>query len=265
MLPFIFLLALHGYIDAKRIVVRKYSAYFENLPSQFDGYSILHLSDFHFTRYSKWVDIIAEYIRNLPADIAVITGDFRYKKYTDSRGALESMERLAPAFRVRDGIYACLGNKDTVAMIPDLEKLRIKVLRNSNIRIRRNGGEMYLLGVDERNPYKDFSTDAADSLRGIPDGTFRILLAHTPDYIKWSRLFAVDLVLAGDTHGGQIRFPLIGPVAVKSRISRRYCRGWIYENRARMFINSGLGSVGLPIRTFCPPEIVQIVLRRGTI
>ena len=265
MLPLIFFLALYGYIDTKRIVVRKYSAYFENLPDEFDGYSILHLSDFHFTRYSRWVDSIGEYIRNLPTDMAVITGDFRYKKYTDSRGALESMERLAPAFRVRDGIYACLGNKDTAAMIPGLEKLGIKVLRNSNIKIQRNGGKIYLLGVDERHPYKNFSTDAADSLRGIPEGTFRILLAHTPDYIKWSRLFETDLILAGDTHGGQIRLPLIGPVAVKSRVSRRYCRGWISEGGARMFINSGLGSVGLPIRTFCRPEIVKIVLRRGTI
>jgi len=265
MLPFIFAFVLHGYFGARNLVVRKYSVYFEDLPQQFDGYSILHLSDFHFLKCDSRVDTIAEYVRNLPADIAVLTGDFRYKNYSKMHGACESMEKLALAFKVRDGIYACLGNKDTVEMVPSLERSGIKVLRNANVRLSRDGGEIYLLGVDERNPYKEFSTDANDSLRGVPDGAFKVLLSHTPDYIKWSRLYGIDLVLAGDTHGGQIRFPLIGAPIVKSKIGAKYCRGWIEEGGVRMFVNSGLGSVVLPIRTFCPPEIVKIILRRGSI
>ena len=95
MLPFIFAFVLHGYFGARNLVVRKYSVYFEDLPQQFDGYSILHLSDFHFLKCDSRVDTIAEYVRNLPADIAVLTGDFRYKNYSKMHGACESMEKLA--------------------------------------------------------------------------------------------------------------------------------------------------------------------------
>lgn len=265
MLPFIFAVFVYGYFESRRIVVRKYSVYFENLPPQFDGYSILHVSDFHFTRYNRWVRTIGEYIRNLPADVAVITGDFRSKNYTERDGVYEATRKLAFSFRTRDGVFACLGNKECPDMVPTFEDMGIRVLRNSNIRIQRDGGELYLLGVDERNPYEDFSTDANDSLRDVPKGAFKILLAHTPDYIKWSRLYGMELVLAGDTHGGQTRFPIIGPPKVKSRISRKYCRGWIYEGGVKMFVNSGLGSVNFPLRTLCPPEIVQIILRCGSI
>jgi predicted MPP superfamily phosphohydrolase len=265
MLPFVFLLLVHGYFEARRIIVRKYTVYFDNLPDEFDGYSILHVSDFHFVRHNRWVRTIAEYIRNLPADIGVMTGDYRCKNYTDWAGPLESMGELARSFRTRDGLFACLGNKESVGIVPAFEDMGIRVLFNSNVRLRRNGGELYLLGVDGRNPYRDFSTDANDSLRGIPKGAFKILLAHTPDYVKWARLYGIDLMLTGDTHGGQIRLPILGALRVKSKVSRKYSRGWVSEGGLRMFVNSGLGSVNIPVRTFCPPEISVIVLRKGSL
>ena len=262
MLPFIIGLIGYGYYERRKLIVRKYNVYFEDLPAQFNGYSILHLSDLHISKRTKWVRIIGEYVQNLPADLAVITGDFRYQYHTENRGVFEAMKELSTAFRTGDGVFGCLGNNDSVRMIPGLENSGIRILRNSNIKLTRNGAEIYLLGVDERNPYKDFSTDSMDSLRGVGKDAFKILLSHTPDYIKWSKGYGVDLLLAGDTHGGQIRLPLLGPPRVKSRLSRKYCRGWIREGGTRLFINSGLGYVGLPLRTFCPPEIVHITLRK---
>ena len=224
MLIFLVPFIAYGYVEAKRIVVRKYTVYFDDLPEQFDGYSIIHLSDFHFTHCDGRVCEIEEYLKNLQADIAVMTGDFRYKNYTKTPGVFESMERIMSALRIRDGAYACLGNKDSLKMIPPFEKMGIKVLRNASKRIVRDRGELYLLGVDERNPCREFSTDAVDSLRNVPGNAFKVLLAHTPDYIKWARFFNIDLMLAGDTHGGQVRLPLFGPLRVKSRLSRKYCR-----------------------------------------
>jgi uncharacterized protein len=263
MLPFMALLLIYGFFEGRRIIIREYSVYYENLPANFDGYSILHLSDFHFKHFDGRVKQIANYISNLPSDIAVITGDFRNKSYTDWHDVLVALNSLSKSFRVRDGVYACLGNKETIVSIPGLESAGIKILRNSNTRLTRDSQTIYLLGVDEKNPYKDFSVDCVEAIRGVPLNGFKILLSHTPDYIGWAKLFNVQLMLAGDTHGGQISVPWLGPPKVKSKVSRKYARGWIKEGNLRLYVSTGLGSVNLPVRIMCPPEIVRIVLRRG--
>lgn len=262
----IFLLAplfIYGYFEAGRIIVRQYVRYFKNLPDEFDGYSILHLTDFHFYRNSRSINRIDEIVRNLPSDIAVITGDFRYKSYTKWDTAIPSIRRIVQSIRTRDGIFGCLGNKETFRSIPFLESAGIKILRNSNTQIRRGNSKLYLLGVDEKNPARLFSTDCIDALKNVPQNSFKILLSHTPDYVILARYFDISLMLAGDTHGGQILLPFIGAPRVKSKLSRIYAKGWIKEKETSLYVNSGLGSVNIPIRIMCPPEIVRITLKRG--
>jgi uncharacterized protein len=265
MLPFVSLIFAYGLLEAQRIVVREHRVYFDNLPTNFEGYSILHLSDFHFRLFNGRVRQIADYVGNLPSDVAVITGDFRNKAYTDWKNVVGALSWIRESFKVRDGVYACLGNKETIASIRQLESTGIKVLRNTNCRLVRNSQTIYLLGVDEKNPYKDFSLESTEAIRGVPRGAFKILLSHTPDYIGWAKCFNVDLMLAGDTHGGQISVPWFGPPKVKSKASRKYAHGLIRDGNVMLYVNAGLGSVNLPVRIMCPPEIVRIVLYRGSI
>jgi predicted MPP superfamily phosphohydrolase len=265
MLPILFSFLLYGYFEAGRLLVREYRVYFDRLPDGFDGYSILHLSDFHFTKPGRLSKRTGRMLRNLPSDLAVMTGDFRHKNYTPWQGALTAMRDVIGGIRVKDGIFTCLGNKESPRSIPALEDVGITVLRNSHTVLRRQGDEVFLLGVDERNPYLDKSTEPELTFEGVPAGAFSILLSHTPDYIRWARAHNMDLMLAGDTHGGQIRLPILGPPKVKSRLSRKYCRGWLTEDPVRLFVNSGVGVANLPFRTFCPPEIVRIVLKRGSL
>ena len=265
MLPFAISYLAYGVLEARRLIVREFSVYFEDLPPEFDGYSILHLSDFHFRRYGRAAAEIRRLVRNMPSDIAVLTGDYRYKNYTPWAGALEAMKGIVYAFDVRDGVFGCLGNKESQRDVSRLEELGLRILRNSSVEVRRGGSVMHVLGVDERYPFSRPDDEYEGALKGVPKGSFKILLSHTPDYLEWAKSLGIQLLLCGDTHGGQVRMPLLGPLKVKSKLGRKYCRGWFHEGNTKVFINSGLGSPNFPVRTLCPPEIVRIVLRAGSI
>ena len=263
MIFFIAPLFIYGYYEAGRIIVRQYIRYFNNLPAEFDGYSILHLTDFHFYKNSRLINRIDELVGNLASDIAVITGDFRYKSYTKWDEALPLIKRIVESIKTRDGVYGCLGNKETFRSIPFLKSAGVEILRNSSVEIKKGNSKLFLLGVDEKNPARLFSTDCVESMKNIPQNSFKILLSHTPDYIIFAKYFDISLMLAGDTHGGQISLPFIGAPRVKSKLSRIYAKGWIRQKGTLLYVNSGLGSVNIPVRLMCPPEIVRIILKRG--
>ncbi len=98
---------------------------------------------------------------------------------------------------------------------------------------------------------------------GIPDSAFSILLAHTPDMVLQAEPAGIDLLLSGHTHGGQIRIPGWGPPLVPIELGRRYTQGFFQFGDTQVYVNRGLGTVLLPIRLFCRPEITVFRLEAG--
>ncbi len=98
-------------------------------------------------------------------------------------------------------------------------------------------------------------------MRGVPDSIFTVLLAHTPDFVKWEKMTGIDLVLSGHTHGGQIRLPLFGPPIVRIKLGRKYMQGLHRIDNTWLYVNRGIGTILLPMRLFCPPEITLIKLK----
>ncbi len=94
----------------------------------------------------------------------------------------------------------------------------------------------------------------------MPPADFRILLSHSPDLFYKAQGWGVDLMLSGHNHGGQIRLPLVGPVFMPSRYSRRFDRGFFRQNGTLMYVNEGVGGKH-PVRYGCPPEVSRMVLR----
>jgi predicted MPP superfamily phosphohydrolase len=92
----------------------------------------------------------------------------------------------------------------------------------------------------------------------------RLLLSHSPDQYAWARTYGFDLMLAGHNHGGQIVFPLLGPMAVPSRYGVKYACGVFYEAPTLLHVSRGISSE-LPLRLRCPPELALLELRRGAI
>jgi predicted MPP superfamily phosphohydrolase len=149
------------------------------------------------------------------------------------------------------------------------------VLRSRHVCLHKDGQELWLAGIDYpdapqyRVRERKRSTlaqrfrrllDAA--VTGIPDDGFRILLAHSPDVIRDVARLGVDLMLSGHTHGGQVRFPFIGATVVPSRYGPRYSAGEYRVEGTTLYVSRGLGTVRLPIRFLCRPELAILTLRR---
>ena len=96
----------------------------------------------------------------------------------------------------------------------------------------------------------------------IGDSLFTLLLSHTPDYILEAQKFPVDLMLSGHTHGGQVRLPLIGSPVKRIKIGRKYMQGQHQFDKTTLYVNRGIGTILLPLRFLCRPEITVIRIRR---
>jgi predicted MPP superfamily phosphohydrolase len=122
-------------------------------------------------------------------------------------------------------------------------------------------GERVLVAGNERPWIKPARGFEATLDREMSRAALRVLLSHSPDQFLWAQRHGFDLVLAGHTHGGQVCFPLIGPVVCPSRFNVRYASGVFHEGKTLMHVSRGSGSL-FPLRLNCRPEITTIVLRK---
>ena len=118
------------------------------------------------------------------------------------------------------------------------------------------GTETPWFGANPRVPPRTFDEN------GVPIA--RILLSHSPDQIPWARRQNFDLMLAGHTHGGQIRFPVLGPIVAPSLFGVRYASGVFHEAPTLMHVSRGVSGLD-PIRVNCPPEVTRITLRAAVV
>jgi predicted MPP superfamily phosphohydrolase len=229
------------------------------LPPALDGLSVVHLSDLHFTGHvpKAYFQEVVRQSNQFEPDLVAVTGDFLEHSANvdwipDTLGRLES----------RYGVYCVLGNHDTKA---DAGLLR-RTLTDSGlvdlgsrwVEIRVEGRPIVLAGNE-----LPWFPPAAD-LTGAPgraggDEVLRIALSHSPDQLGWARANDVDLMLAGHTHGGQIRLPLVGAILTPSRTGVKYSHGVFHDPPTVLHVSRGI-SGEYPLRVNCPPEITRLVL-----
>ncbi len=236
------------------IAVTKYNIPIENLPSSFEGFTILHLTDLHSKEYGENQKRLLDLIDRNKFDIIVITGDIIDKNNPDINSAVSLINGLTvPVFFV-PGNHEWLSGYD---IRDPLISLNVQILENDNYKFIRGDDHIWIIGVDDPYLGKD-NLDLA--LEGIDYTSSRLLLAHDPTILQ-SAVNMVDLVMAGHTHGGQIRLPVIGGLFVPGQgFFPQYDYGLYYEESTFMVINGGLGESVLPIRFFNRPEIVLITL-----
>ncbi len=228
-----------------------------SLPDELAGLSIVHWSDLHLSgRFDHgYYREIVRTTNQWPVDILALTGDV-----CDKAACIDAIPELFGPVQARLGKFFILGNHDL--RTGDVPRLRA-ALRQAGFtdlggRAMIVEGVPLLLAGDER-PW--FPGEAL--LPAAPrDGRapVRILLAHTPDRFAWARSRQFDLMLAGHTHGGQIRFPLIGPVVCPSWHGTKYAAGFFYQAPTLMHVSRGTASL-FPLRIGCPPEMTRLVLR----
>lgn len=144
---------------------------------------------------------------------------------------------------------------DVPAMHEALAERGVQPLVNRAVRVRGEGGEFWVGGVDDLNEGRP---DLAAALAEVPDDAFLLLLAHNPDIWLDPRILGADLVLSGHTHGGQVRLPLFGAAHTQgTHLTRQRPAGWFERGGVRMFVSRGLGE-SIPLRFGARPQAALI-------
>ena len=258
---FLGLLGFWGFfIEPSLLVIREQTIEIENWPQQLDGLRVGVISDIHvgasFITDEKLRTIVARTNERQP-ELIVILGDYMTKAQIQP----EVFGATLKGFSAPLGTYSVLGNHDWWfsgdKVRRGLEQNGIKVLENEVVELNARGTSLWLVGLADlwTRPQR-----IEETLAKVPEGQPVIALTHNPDIFP--RLpQRVPLLLAGHTHGGQVRFPLIGTVVESSRYGDRYVRGHVVENNHHVFVTTGIGTSIMPVRFGVTPEIVLLTLK----
>ena len=240
-----------GRRNAARVELKRNDVRLGTWPPQFDGYTILHLSDLHVDMNEGAMRRIGELIADLDYDLAVMTGDFRGQTYGPFAATLAGLAALRP--RIKSPVYGVLGNHDTIRMVPGMEAIGIRMLLNEAEPILRGGARIHLAGIDDAHYFRVDNIEKA--AEAIPHDECAILLSHTPEIYRQAAHAGFALLLAGHTHGGQICLPGSIPITLDSALPRSLGRGaWRYRDMVG-YTSVGAGSSIVAVRINCPPEI----------
>ncbi|MEJ2006546.1 MAG: metallophosphoesterase [Acidobacteriota bacterium] len=245
----------------------------KRLPRGFDGFRIAQLSDIHIGPFMTSADVrhVVELTNALRADLVVLTGDYITWDPSTQKAAVESLSGLKSPF----GIYGCLGNHEmwthTEASITRLFAERnVKILRQERAPIQVGGENLNLIGVDfqsHRRMGRHNGVYSGPYLQGVrrlvQPGHVNILLSHNPNTFDRAAELGIDLSLAGHTHGGQISLEFISPDLSPARLLTPYVRGHFQKPGGQLYVNRGIGTIGVPIRFDAPPEITLFELVRA--
>jgi uncharacterized protein len=159
-----------GRKNAEHIQVRHNHVRMKRLPSRFDGFTLLHISDFHVDINEGAMRRLTELLPDLSYDVCVLTGDYRGATFGPFDATLEGLARVRSS--LKDPVYGVLGNHDTIRMVPGLEEMGIRMLLNECEPIARGDQAIYLAGIDDAHYYRVDNIEKAAS--EIPDNGFSI-------------------------------------------------------------------------------------------
>ncbi|MFE0557154.1 metallophosphoesterase [Paenibacillus sp. NPDC058910] len=231
-----------------------------SLPKAFDGMKVVQFSDLHlgFHTGAKDVARVVQAIQNEKPDMICFTGDMVDGNTEDMRAAIQPFTELKAPL----GLFSILGNhdyKDVETLISMEEEAGFQVLRNTAVKLRRDGAVIAVAGLDDAFWGQP---DPAAVIQDLPDGMFKLLLMHEPDYADTTAAHSFHLQLSGHSHGGQIRLPWMGEVITPPG-AKRYVQGLytIGSHGMPLYVNRGIGTTQLPFRFLCKPELTVLTLR----
>jgi predicted MPP superfamily phosphohydrolase len=261
--------------EAETVEVTEREVPLPEWPSTLDGFRVLVVSDLHLPPEAKGLGRrdrrLAALLAQTPCDVLTVPGDCANTEQA-ARAAVELFSHA----RARHGIFITLGNgehkrpEETLPIVRELRRAG-RVLMNEHVRIHIGAQPLWMVGVDDPSEDRDRLGRAA---RNIPPGQPTILLAHSPEIVTRLHRAAVDLVVCGHTHGGQICPPSGRAVWTQTASLERSSLGYgLYGpedfarynpmpmERTRMFVTRGVGTAKLAVRAFCRPEIALLTLR----
>jgi predicted MPP superfamily phosphohydrolase len=241
-----------------RLALECYDIVHPRVAPKHEGLTILHLSDLHLQapwRENPTMLALLDHVASVEVDLVALTGDIIERRGVEDE-AMELLERLSQAWNVRLGAYGVFGNHDSPELVTMTKSLsRIRWLVNASTAVEG----LRIFGTSEPEDLVSAFLDEPQE----DTGSFRVLLAHYPTQIVPAAAFGIDLVLAGHTHGGQIRIsPRFCP-HTSCDLSPRTATGLIQLGSTLCCISRGLGETVVPWRFRCPRQIAMYTLRQG--
>lgn len=247
-----------GAIDeANSLSLERVEIFLKRLPKKLDGFKIIHLSDTHHSPFTtlEHIERVVKVANRLKPDMFLLTGDY----VSHEREYIAPVAAVLGDLKAKYGVHACLGNHDhwtDAELVTHLFRGEgINMLVNEGFRLETARGSFWLAGVDD---YMVGKTDVAAALRGSFPDEMKLLLAHNPIIFREAARVGVDLTLSGHTHGGQIKVRS----DEKRILPQRKLKAGLHTRRnSQIYITRGIGTVVVPMRYQCPPEISLLELK----
>lgn len=271
---FVILLIYFIYINFNLLYISKYDIKSKKIPTEFNGYKIVHLSDLHLKEFGKDNIKLLQKIDDLNPDVIFVTGDMIYRRIDSFEVVYKLMESLVKKYKV----YYILGNHEVALRYTKLKEFNKRIreiganlLLDNNITINKNGDNIVLYGINfkfnmEPKNVKNIMLDKyklilKKQVGKIDTAKYNILLAHDPLNYDLYDEFEFDLVFSGHIHGGALR--LFGKAIFSPRrlLFPKYSAGVYKGENGNLVVSRGLGNSTLKFRMFNFPEIVCVTLK----
>lgn len=233
------------------------------LPGELRGLRVVMISDIHSGPYMSKSDIdpYVARINALKPDIILLPGDFVQSRNDEVEAVCESFRKL----RARYGVYGSTGNHDYFDdadfISAELAHAGVRMLRNEHAVLDIKGKQLALIGLDDIRKGYPFGTLFPEAVEGLDARIPNIVLCHKPYYFEEASEYGVGLMVSGHTHGGQIVLARIfGTAITPAALISGYVEGLHRLDATQLYVTRGIGTVGLPVRINCPPEITLLTL-----
>jgi predicted MPP superfamily phosphohydrolase len=248
-------------IEPYTYIIAHHDIFIRDLPDSFQGFRIAHITDVHHSNILgiEEVQRVVQLAGDVKPDLIALTGDYT----TSFRRYIEPCAEALGKLEAPEGVWAVLGNHDHYTdpelTTRALERNHIRVLNNANTILRRGSDTLQLSGIDD---WSWAATNWSRAFQGLDLQRPSVLLSHQPGVLDVAESQGASLILSGHTHGGQIDLPLLGAPARLAVKDLKYARGLFRRGNTQLYVSTGTGVIGLPVRFRVRPEIAILTLRR---
>lgn len=277
-----FLSILYGMAKGRfNFYLKTVPLYLKNLPPAFEGFKVIQISDFHLGNFNQEYHLLHEVTSMVNAqnpDLILMTGDLVNNFASETSGWETVFRKMQAPY----GKYSILGNHDYgdysrwhsqhdkrrnfEGIINAHDRFGFKLLRNEFVEIESGKDKFSLIGVENwgKPPFPQYG-DLNKAMQNVPADSLKILLSHDPDHWEQEVLHKtnIDLMLAGHTHGMQLGVKFRNQTWSPAKYKYKYWDGLYQNGKQQLYVNRGLGFIGIPMRVGMPPEITLFTLHKA--
>lgn len=272
LISFLLLIIIFGFwlvFEDKNLELNTYSISSENLPDEFNGFRIVHISDLHNAEFGEDNFKLISMIKEANPDVIVITGDVVDSRRTDidiSFNFIEEALKIAPCYYVSGNHESRIDEYDILK--EKMIKAGVEVLENQTSVITRSNSNIKIIGINDPSFNSDYlmgdeKSVIVSQLKIVSQNEedLTVLLSHRPEFFELYASYKFDLVLSGHAHGGQFVLPFLGGLFAPGQgFFPKYDAGLFEKNGTNMIVSRGIGNSIIPLRVNNRPEVILIEL-----